>query len=173
MACVVFQDRATSSPFHDLQFEDKIDIEDDHIYLEGVLVGWGCSCLQVTFQAQSLHESLQLHDQLLPLTAVMVSVIYLLSKMNLLFQVALSAACPIWKGYLTDIDCRYDVISQASDDRTPEEHERSRLTTRCCSSPLYLSDENNHLNDVELDLNEHVVSTLITQGQSTFLCSTI
>ena len=151
LACLVFREH---------QLEDRLEIDDDHIYLEGVLVGWGCSCLQVTFQVQSLHESLRLYDQLLPLTAVMVSLLHLLFVIDAPFQLALSAACPIWKGYLADIDCRYDVMSQASDDRTPEEQARSTLTSRCSSTPLYLSDENNHFNDVKLDMNEDVVSTL-------------
>lgn len=35
---------------------------------------------------------------------------------------ALSAASPIWKGYLSDQDCRWSVISGSVDDRTPEEY---------------------------------------------------
>jgi glutamate--cysteine ligase catalytic subunit len=77
----------------------------------------------------------------------------------------LSSACPIWRGYLTDIDCRYNVLSQAADDRTPEERQRPTLMPRYFSAPLYLSDEHNHLNDVKLDLNENVVSTLIQHGR--------
>jgi hypothetical protein len=34
---------------------------------------------------------------------------------------ALSAACPIFRGYLVDVDCRWDVISGSVDDRTKEE----------------------------------------------------
>lgn len=82
------------------------------------------------------------------------------------FQLALSGACPIWGGYLTDIDCRYDILSQAGDDRTPEERQRSSFLSRCSSTPLYLSDEHNHLNDIKLDMNENVVSTLISHGRS-------
>lgn len=162
----VFQDSQTPSPFRDHQFEGKTDIRDNEIYLEGVLVGWGCSCLQVTFQAQSLSECLRLYDQLLPLTTIMVSIMRMSSyNYSCFFQLALSSACPIWGGYLTDIDCRYDVLSQAADDRTPEERQRSTLLSRCCSTPLYLSDEYNYLNDIKLDMNENVVSTLIAQGQ--------
>jgi glutamate--cysteine ligase catalytic subunit len=74
--CIVFRDSATPSPFRDYLFEDKTDIHDNYLYLEGVLAGWGCCCLQVTFQAQSLTECLHLYDQLLPLTAIMVSIFY-------------------------------------------------------------------------------------------------
>lgn len=69
---VVFRDSATASPFRDATMQSKTEIADDHVHLEGFLAGWGCCCLQVTFQAQSLAESLRLHDQLLPLTGIMV-----------------------------------------------------------------------------------------------------
>lgn len=34
---------------------------------------------------------------------------------------ALSAASPFYRGYVSDIDCRWGVISASVDDRTPEE----------------------------------------------------
>jgi glutamate--cysteine ligase catalytic subunit len=74
---IVFQDSETRSPFYD-QFKENTNIRNNHICLEGVLVGWGCCCLQVTFQAQSLTECLRLYDQLLPLTAIMVSIVHCL-----------------------------------------------------------------------------------------------
>jgi len=33
----------------------------------------------------------------------------------------LTAASPIWRGYLADVDCRWNVISGSVDDRTEEE----------------------------------------------------
>ena len=39
----------------------------------------------------------------------------------ILIQLALSAACPIIRGYLLDTDCRWDIISASVDDRTKEE----------------------------------------------------
>ncbi len=36
-------------------------------------------------------------------------------------QLALSAACPIQRGYLVDTDCRWDIISASVDCRTREE----------------------------------------------------
>ena len=36
-------------------------------------------------------------------------------------QHALSAAAPIFRGYLADVDCRWNVIAAAVDDRTLEE----------------------------------------------------
>ena len=41
---------------------------------------------------------------------------------SLLFlKMALSAGTPILRGYLSDLDCRWSVISGSVDDRTPEE----------------------------------------------------
>lgn len=37
------------------------------------------------------------------------------------FQLALSAASPVHRGYLSDIDTRWPVLSQSFDDRTDEE----------------------------------------------------
>jgi glutamate--cysteine ligase catalytic subunit len=36
-------------------------------------------------------------------------------------QMALSAGSPVFRGYLTDVDCRWNVISASVDDRTEEE----------------------------------------------------
>ncbi|UJR10396.1 hypothetical protein I4U23_014599 [Adineta vaga] len=154
VAVPIFRDTATAKPFQDLAWKEKIDIQDDHIYLDGCLAGWGCCCLQVTFKAQSLDECLHVYDQLLPLTAIML---------------ALSNACPIWRGYLTEIDSRYESVFQAGDDRTPEERQRITLNSRCAPTPFYLCDEHNHLNDVKLDVNEEVVSTLVKHGISSTL----
>ena len=36
-------------------------------------------------------------------------------------KMALSAATPVLRGYLADMDCRWSVIAGSVDDRTPEE----------------------------------------------------
>jgi len=36
-------------------------------------------------------------------------------------QLALTGASPIWRGYLADVDCRWNVIAGSVDDRTPGE----------------------------------------------------
>jgi hypothetical protein len=64
------------------------------------------SCLQVTFQACNIEQGRLLYDQLTPLTPIML---------------ALSACSPIYRGYVSDVDCRWDVISASVDDRTDEE----------------------------------------------------
>lgn len=62
-------------------------------------------------------------------------------------ELALSAAAPIFRGYLTDRDCRWDVISGSVDDRSKEErgvlplkNDKFRIKkSRYDSISLYLS----------------------------------
>lgn len=61
---------------------------------------------QVTFQARDVDESRYMYDQLAVLAPIML---------------ALTAATPIFKGRLSDIDVRWTVIAQSVDDRTPAE----------------------------------------------------
>jgi len=63
----------------------------NHIYMDTVGFGLGMSCLQMTFQASNIVEARHLYDQLTPLTPILM---------------ALSAASPIYRGYLADIDHR-------------------------------------------------------------------
>jgi hypothetical protein len=60
----------------------------------------------MTFQACNIAEARHLYDQLAVLTPIMLS---------------LTAAAPIFRGYLADVDCRWNVISGSVDDRTREE----------------------------------------------------
>ena len=117
-------------------------------------VGMGCSCLPMTFQAQSIDEARHLYDQLTPLTPIML---------------ALSAAAPIWRGYLSDVDCRWNIISASVDDRTEEErgdkplnHNKHRINkSRYDSIDSYLSPEGAKYNDINLVINEQAYKTLI------------
>jgi len=68
--------------------------------------GMGCSCLQITFQAYNLEEARRVYDALVPVGPIML---------------ALTAAAPMFRGYLADVDCRWDVIAGSVDDRTDEE----------------------------------------------------
>ncbi|KAI8850474.1 catalytic subunit of glutamate-cysteine ligase [Chytridium lagenaria] len=88
------------------------DAKPDHIYMDCMCFGMGCCCLQVTFQACSVEEARRLYDHLAVVTPIMM---------------ALSAASPIFRGYLADVDCRWDVISGSVDDRTKEERGESPL----------------------------------------------
>ncbi|CAF4085715.1 unnamed protein product [Adineta steineri] len=145
----IYKDTCTPIPFRDELFKDDPNIIDDHIHLDSTTAGWGCCCLQVTFQAESCEESLELYDQLLPLCPILL---------------CLSAACPIWRGYLSDIDCRWNIISEAADDRTAEERKQKNLFSRYCSTPCYLTDKNKHLNDIKIPVCETVVTKLIEEG---------
>ncbi|KAJ1961500.1 glutamate--cysteine ligase, partial [Dipsacomyces acuminosporus] len=114
----VFHDQNTPRPFIDpsIPYErglfpgDKEAKEGaalpDHIYMDATSFGGGCCCLQITLQAPNVNQARRLYDQLATVGAVMMS---------------LSASSPIFRGYLADVDCRWNVISAAVDDRTQEE----------------------------------------------------
>lgn len=114
----IFHDVNTPKPFidptipwdRDLFKHDKEAKEGaalpDHIYMDAMAFGMGCCCLQITFQACNIDEGRRLYDQLAPVAPLMM---------------ALSANSPIYRGYLADVDARWNVISASVDDRTPEE----------------------------------------------------
>ncbi|KAI8926839.1 glutamate-cysteine ligase-domain-containing protein [Entophlyctis helioformis] len=60
----------------------------------------------VTFQACSVEEARRLYDQLAVVAPLML---------------ALTAAAPVYRGFLADVDCRWNVIAGSVDDRTPTE----------------------------------------------------
>lgn len=78
----------------------------DHIYMDSMGFGMGCSCLQITFQATNVNEARNLYDQLAPISPIML---------------ALTAASPAYRGYLSDQDTRWNVIAGSVDDRTEVE----------------------------------------------------
>ncbi|ODV97311.1 hypothetical protein PACTADRAFT_49044 [Pachysolen tannophilus NRRL Y-2460] len=77
-----------------------------HIYMDSMGFGMGCSCLQVTMQTPDLSANRYLYDSLVCITPIML---------------ALTAASPIFRGFLADQDVRWNVISGSVDDRTPYE----------------------------------------------------
>jgi hypothetical protein len=115
----VFKDAATPSPWRDPtvrrdlhDWPEDEDVRsggaapDDHIHMDAMVFGMGSCCLQITFQAKNIVEGRRMYDQLSPVGPVML---------------ALTAATPIYKGFLADTDVRWNQISRAVDDRTPEE----------------------------------------------------
>ncbi|CAF0977804.1 unnamed protein product [Adineta steineri] len=152
----ILKDLNTSNPFRDdfssygvSNWKDYVNnnLQDNYIHLDSSSVGWGCCCLQVTLQAQSFDESLHLYDQLIPLTAIFLS---------------LSTSCPIWRGYLSNVDSRWNVLSSTTDDRTKEEIEKNLLnTSRYSSVPCYLSDSSDIYNDTNLNIDQEVYQILI------------
>ena len=81
-------------------------VKENHIYMDAMAFGMGSCCLQITFQAKNIEEGRKMYDQLSPLGPILL---------------ALTAATPIYKGFLADTDVRWNQISRAVDDRTKEE----------------------------------------------------
>lgn len=143
----------------------------DHIYMDSMGFGMGCCCLQVTFQACSIHEARAIYDQLVPVTPLIL---------------ALTAASPAYRGYLADVDARWSVISGAVDDRTPEERglaplegnkrgSRMRMAkSRYDSVDSYLSLESanrREYNDNPFEIDEGVKARLLDAGMDDILAS--
>ncbi|KAJ5794355.1 Glutamate-cysteine ligase catalytic subunit [Penicillium paradoxum] len=100
----IYQDTQTPTSFHDtLPSGETVQ---DHLCLSDLEIGIGCCSLQTTFQASSESEARWLHDQLIPLAPIFL---------------AMTAAVPIWKGYLVDTDIRWQRFGDILDDRRPEE----------------------------------------------------
>ena len=114
----IFKDKYTPVPFRDPtvfydlhMWPEDADVRNgaakvDHIYMDSMCFGMGSCCLQITFQAKNITEGRKLYDQLSPLGPIML---------------ALTAATPIYKGFLADTDVRWNQISRAVDDRTRED----------------------------------------------------
>ena len=114
----IFHDDKTPRPFLDPtvnynlhQWPEDADVrsgaaKEDHIYMDAMAFGMGSCCLQITFQAKNITEGRKLYDQLSPLGPIML---------------ALTAATPIYKGFIADTDVRWNQISRAVDCRTREE----------------------------------------------------
>ena len=160
----IFKDIRTPEAFID-KFDPDVDVNREaehaarlnHVYMDASVFGTGCCCLQVTMQASDLTQAVSLYDQLAPLTPI---------------ALALTAASPIYKGFLTDVDCRWTVISQSLDDRTCEESsegESGRLLipkSRYASLSCYLSDSNKGLNDVPLPFDDKLFQDMRNSGVS-------
>ncbi|KAH6625306.1 glutamate-cysteine ligase [Boeremia exigua] len=107
---------------------------DNFIHMDAMAFGMGSCCLQITFQAKNVEEGRTMYDQLSPLGPILL---------------ALTAATPIYKGFLADTDVRWNQISRAVDDRTPEElgekplkNDRWRLPkSRYASNSTYISQD--------------------------------
>ena len=79
----VYKDTNTASPYLDDFTVLGDDGENppgrqalpDHVYMDCMGFGMGCSCLQMTFQACSIDEARYLYDQLTPLCPIIVSIL--------------------------------------------------------------------------------------------------
>ncbi|XP_002023418.2 glutamate--cysteine ligase [Drosophila persimilis] len=148
----VFKDAKTKLPV-----EGAPQGEPDVVLLDAMGFGMGCCCLQLTFQACNITEARRLYDQLAPLCPIML---------------ALTAASPIYRGYLTESDCRWNVISSSVDCRTEEErglvpleNQKFRIAkSRYDSIDSYLSPEGAKYNDVPITYDEQVYNRLVEGG---------
>lgn len=80
------------------KLRENYELENDtFIHMDAMGFGMGMCCLQVTFQARDVDESRYMYDQLAVLAPIML---------------AITAASPIFKGRLSDVDGRWDIIAQ-------------------------------------------------------------
>uniref|UniRef100_A0A665X9S0 Glutamate--cysteine ligase n=1 Tax=Echeneis naucrates TaxID=173247 RepID=A0A665X9S0_ECHNA len=157
----IFKDKCTPSPFVEVFPEDDGEAAraalPDHIYMDAMCFGMGNCCLQVTFQACSIDEARYLYDQLATFCPIVM---------------ALSAASPFYRGYVSDIDCRWGVISASVDDRTQEERGLKPLKTdkyrifksRYDSIDSYLSSCGEKYNDIDLTIDKEINEQLLSAG---------
>ncbi|CAL8359921.1 unnamed protein product [Boreogadus saida] len=157
----IFRDQKTPTPFVENFPEDDGEgaraALPDHIYMDAMGFGMGNCCLQVTFQACSIAEARYLYDQLATFCPIVM---------------ALSAASPFYRGYVSDIDCRWGVISASVDDRTPEErglkplkNDKYRIfKSRYDSIDSYLSSCGEKYNDIDLTIDEDIYKQLLDGG---------
>ncbi|XP_075982985.1 glutamate--cysteine ligase [Anticarsia gemmatalis] len=139
----VFRDTNTKIPVDNSSQLEPNAAKPDCVYMDAMGFGMGCCCLQLTFQACCITEARTLYDQLAPLCPIML---------------ALSAASPIYRGFLTDVDCRWNVISASVDCRTREERGLEPLKnnkflinkSRYDSIDSYLSPDNEKYNDIDI-----------------------
>lgn len=159
----IFKDKNTPSPF----VEDFSALGDDgeaaraalpdHVYMDSMGFGMGNCCLQVTFQASNIEEARILYDQLAPVCPIML---------------ALSAASPAYRGYLTDVDCRWNVIVSSVDDRTDEELGLKPLSenkfvirkSRYSTIECYISECGEKYNDVKVVYDQKIYHKLCSEG---------
>jgi glutamate--cysteine ligase catalytic subunit len=158
----IFRDVNTPTPF----IEDLGDPESqaaalpDHVYMDAMGFGMGCSCVQMTFQACSIEEARHLYDQLIPICPVVM---------------ALSAASPAFRGYLVDSDCRWNVISGAVDCRTKQERGLEPLTTEKFVIPKSRYDTvdsylcTDKYNDIDVVCDEEFFKQLTDAGVDSLL----
>lgn len=117
---------------------------------------FGCN-LQVTVQGQDMMEARYIYDQLAPLCPLIQAV---------------TAALPIYRGYLTEWDNSYYFIGNGSDERSAEErglkplkNDKYRLEKfRWDSIDCYLTPEAEVYNDIHLDYDEKLYDKLRNEG---------
>lgn len=147
---------------HDNLFKGPFEGKENNIYMDAMGFGMGCCCLQCTFQCCNINEARFFYDQLAVMSPIML---------------ALTAATPIFKGLLADIDARWNIISASVDDRTPAERGEvsgvaSISKSRYDSISTYISPDSTLLpeyNDLDIRIDQHTYDTLIEAGMDAVL----
>eukprot|EP00735_Rhodelphis_limneticus_P009061 TRINITY_DN2513_c0_g1::TRINITY_DN2513_c0_g1_i1::g.19169::m.19169 TRINITY_DN2513_c0_g1::TRINITY_DN2513_c0_g1_i1::g.19169 ORF type:complete len:771 (+),score=242.83,sp/P48506/GSH1_HUMAN/46.50/0.0,GCS/PF03074.11/2.4e-144,GCS2/PF04107.8/0.034 TRINITY_DN2513_c0_g1_i1:139-2451(+) len=130
------------------------------VHMDCMAFGMGSCCLQVTLQCRDIAEARNLYDQLAVLGPIMLAV---------------SAAAPIWRGYLVDMDVRWNVIGQSVDDRTKDERtlpveagKGGVRTSRYSTIDCFINDaewlDDAKYNDVPIIVNDMYYPYLVSQG---------
>ncbi|XP_060522257.1 glutamate--cysteine ligase [Cylas formicarius] len=152
----IFRDTDTKIPVDD-SYKIRKAAKPDCVYMDAMGFGMGCCCLQLTFQACNIEEARILYDQLTPLCPIML---------------ALTAASPVHRGFITDVDCRWNVISGSVDCRTEEERGVKPLKenkfvikkSRYDSIDSYLSEQGEIYNDIPILYNKEDYEKLRNSG---------
>lgn len=161
MRLPIYRDSCTPNPFIQSYPNDSCNFSNapvietkDEVYLDCMAFGMGCCCLQITFQACNVNEARILYDQLAVLCPILL---------------AMTASSPIQRGYLTDRDCRWNIISGSVDDRTPEEmgeiplkHDKFRIQkSRYSSIDTFISALGDAYNDIDLVYDKEIYKVLL------------
>ncbi|KAH0553075.1 Zn finger-containing GTPase- Activating Protein for ARF [Trichoglossum hirsutum] len=142
-------------------------VKKNSIYMDAMVFGMGSCCLQITFQAKNITEGRTLYDQLSPLGPVML---------------ALTAATPLYKGFIADSDVRWNQISASVDDRTSEElgekplmKDRWRIAkSRYASNSTYISKDprlRGEYLDPNLTIDRDIKQKLLDGGMDDLLAT--
>ncbi|KAL5365006.1 glutamate-cysteine ligase-domain-containing protein [Aspergillus floccosus] len=167
---VPFKDPTVNYDLHNWPEDDDVRngaAKDDHVYMDAMAFGMGSCCLQITFQAKNMTEGRKLYDQLSPLGPILL---------------ALTAATPIYKGFLVDTDVRWNQIGNAVDDRTREElgeaplkNDRWRIPkSRYASNSTYISQDprlRKEYLDPDLIVDEDIKKRLMDDGMDELLAT--
>ncbi|WEW59127.1 glutamate--cysteine ligase [Emydomyces testavorans] len=175
----IFRDTNTPWPFNDPTVNYDLHtwpedsdvrngaVKEGHVYMDAMAFGMGSCCLQITFQCMNINEGRTLYDQLSPLGPIML---------------ALTAATPIYKGFLVDTDVRWNQISKAVDCRTAEElgekplkNDRWRIPkSRYGSNSTYISQDPRlrpDYMDPDLVVDEDIKKRLVEGGMDDLLAT--
>lgn len=113
-------------------FQDT-NTKEQVVEMDAMFFGMGMSCLQLTYECQNYEHARYLHDSLMSFGGIFA---------------ALSAACVIQRGRLTDRDLRWQSIVDSVDSRTQEEIDSGKFPkSRYSGMNHYLSDHPNFVHE--------------------------